>query len=100
MPQPGFKINDYTVTGISGKGVFASVVRAKKDGVEFAIKILRLTLDAMRLSGEREKQTVTLLNHVDPSESKSIIRLRTTFEFKGHLCLVYELMEMNLRETL
>jgi hypothetical protein len=41
-------INDYKVTGISGKGVFASVVRAEKEGCEYAIKILRLTLDVMR----------------------------------------------------
>lgn len=54
----------------------------------------------MRESGERERETVTLLNHVDPSESKSIIRLRDSFEFNNHLCLVYDAMEMNLRETL
>ena len=74
-------INGYKVTGVSGKGVFASVVRAEKDGSQYALKILRLTLDVMRESGEREKETVTLLNHVDPSESKSIIRLRDAFEF-------------------
>ena len=61
---------------------------------------MRLTLDVMRVSGEREKEAVSLLNHVDPSESKGIIRLRDNFEFNGHLCLVYEAMEMNLRETL
>jgi len=93
-------INNYKVTGLSGKGVFASVVRAEKEGTSYAIKILRLTLDVMRVSGEREIETVKLLNHVDPSESKSIIRLRDTFEFNNHLCLVYESMEMNLRETL
>jgi len=48
-------INDYKVVGISGKGVFASVIRAERNGIQYAIKILRLNMDVMRLSGEREK---------------------------------------------
>ena len=55
MPSPGFLINGYKVTGVFGKGVFASVVRAEKDGGQYAVKILRLTLEVMRESGEREK---------------------------------------------
>jgi serine/threonine-protein kinase PRP4 len=49
----------------------------------------------------KERETVTLLNHVDPGDNKHIIRLFDSFEFqKQHLCLVYELMDINLRETL
>jgi hypothetical protein len=32
LPSIGDLINGYTITGISGKGVFASVMRASKDG--------------------------------------------------------------------
>ena len=48
----------------------------------------------------KERETVTLLNHVDPGDNKHIIRLHDSFEFQKHLCLVYELMDINLRETL
>jgi len=93
-------LKDYKVVGYSGKGVFASVIKAEKDNVVYAVKILRLTLDAMRISGERERQALTLLNHVDPNQSKSIVRLVESFDFNNHLCLVFEALEMNLRETL
>jgi hypothetical protein len=51
-------INGYTITGISGKGVFASVVRAHKQGNNFAIKILRTTMEVMRMSGEKERGVI------------------------------------------
>jgi serine/threonine-protein kinase PRP4 len=75
-------------------------MRATKDGSEFAIKILRTRLEVMRASGEKEKAVVNLLNKVDPNDRKHIIRLRDSFDFKQHLCLVYECMNINLRETL
>ena len=59
-----------------------------------------MTMEVMRQSGERERDLVTLLNSVDRSDSKHIIRLKASFEFKGHLCLVYESMANNMRETL
>lgn len=33
-------------------------------------------------------------------DKRHIIRLLDTFEYNNHLCLVYECMEINLRETL
>lgn len=57
-------------------------------------------MEVMRQSGERERDLVTLLNNVDRSDNKHIIRLKNHFDFQGHLCLVYESMAQNLRETL
>ena len=54
----------------------------------------------MRQSGEKERQVVTLLNETDPHDNKNCIRLFESFDYNNHLCLVYELMEMNLREIL
>ncbi len=100
VPRIGSKIGSFIVTGVSGRGVFASVVRATKDNTPYAIKIIRVKLDVMRLAGDKERDTVTILNHVDPGDRKHIIRLHSSFDFKQHLCLVYELMDINLRETL
>lgn len=57
------------------------MVRATRNGVAFAIKIIRIKLDVMRQAGEKERDTVTLLNHVDPGDRKHIIRLYESFEF-------------------
>jgi hypothetical protein len=75
VPRIGSKIGEFLVTGISGRGVFASVIRATKDNNPFAIKISRVKLDVMRLAGEKERDTVAILNHVDPGDRKHIIRL-------------------------
>lgn len=100
IPKIGSFINGYQVTAISGRGEFALVVKATKSEQHFAIKIQRIKLDLMRHAMQKEKQTVTLLNHVDPGDNKHVIRLLDSFEFQRHLCLVYELMDINLRETL
>ena len=41
-----------------------------------------------------------MLNQSDIHDKKNCIRLKDSFEYNSHLCLVYECMEMNLRETL
>jgi serine/threonine-protein kinase PRP4 len=57
-------------------------------------------MDVMRQAGEKERDTVMLLNKVDPGDRKHIVRLYDSFDFQKHLCLVYELMDLNLRELL
>ena len=64
------------------------------------MKVIRIKLDVMRQAGEKERDTVTLLNKVDPGDRKHIVRLHDAFDFQKHLCLVYELMDLNLRELL
>ena len=54
----------------------------------------------MRASGEKEIRVAKLLSESDPKDRKHCIRLHDSFEYNSHLCLVYEFMEMNLRETL
>lgn len=54
----------------------------------------------MRESGEKEKEIVSILNKADHLDKKHIIRLLDSFEYNNHLCLVYECMDINLREAL
>ena len=92
----------YKVTDIAGKGVFSCVVRALKldSKEEVAIKIMRTKFEVMRISGLKECDIVRKLNQADPYDRKHCIRLHDTLEYQTHLCLVYESMGMNLRETL
>jgi|LauGreDrversion4_2_1035121.scaffolds.fasta_scaffold487369_1 serine/threonine-protein kinase PRP4 len=93
----------YKVKGIAGRGVFSCVVKATDtchpQQIEVAIKIIRM-FDIMRESGEKEREIVQMLNKADPGDKRNIVRLFDSFEYHNHLCLVYECLEMNLRETL
>lgn len=65
-----------------------------------AIKIIRTKMALMRVSGEKEIEVVKQLNNSDPKDKKHCVRLIEHFEYNNHLCLVYECLESNLRETL
>lgn len=93
----------YQVYSQVGKGMFANVVRARviagEDlGKEVAIKIVRYQ-ESMYRSGLKEVQILNKLKQADPDDRKHIIRLERTFEHRGHLCLVFEAMSMNLRDV-
>lgn len=52
------------------------------------------------MSGLKEKDILTTLNESDKHNKRHIIRLIDTFDHKKHLILVFELMEMDLRQVL
>ncbi|KAF2210204.1 hypothetical protein CERZMDRAFT_45754 [Cercospora zeae-maydis SCOH1-5] len=91
----------YAVEQQIGKGTFATVVRATdaQTGRKVAIKIACRN-DTMFKAGQKEMQFLNRLNDADNEDKKCIIRLLADFMHKGHLCLVFEGLEMDLRETL
>ncbi|GAA99695.1 hypothetical protein E5Q_06398 [Mixia osmundae IAM 14324] len=91
----------YHVHANLGKGMFSSVVKAKDhqaDGREMAIKIIR-SQESMYKAGQKEAGILRKLQETDPLDKKHIVRLDRTFEHRGHLCLVFESLSMNLREV-
>ncbi|PYH41384.1 putative serine/threonine protein kinase (Prp4) [Aspergillus saccharolyticus JOP 1030-1] len=89
----------YHVQQNLGKGMFSSVVRAtdSKTGGLVAIKIIRQN-DTMRKAGMKEIGILEQLREADPEDKKHVIRFERHFEHKGHLCMVFENLGMNLRE--
>ncbi|KAG8906242.1 U4/U6 small nuclear ribonucleoprotein prp4 [Tulasnella sp. 403] len=94
----------YQVFSSLGKGMFSAVVRARivqgeKDeiGKEVAIKIIR-SQESMYKAGLKEAAILNKLAAADPEDKKHLVRLHQTFEHRGHLCLVFESLSMNLRE--
>jgi serine/threonine protein kinase len=51
-------------------------------------------------SGEVEIQVVSLLNKHDPNDRRHCLRMFDNFRYNDHLCIVYECLEQNLRDTL
>ena len=91
----------YHVRQNLGKGMFSSVVRAtdSKTGNIVAIKIIRQN-DTMRKAGMKEIGILEQLHEADPDDKKHIIQFVRHFDHKGHLCMVFENLSMNLREVL
>lgn len=95
----------YQVFSSLGKGMFANVVRARviggesaDTGKEVAIKIIRCQ-ESMYKAGLKEVQMLNKLKQADPDDKKHVVRLERTFEHRGHLCLVFESLSMNLRDV-
>ncbi|KAJ5326688.1 hypothetical protein MYU51_001855 [Penicillium brevicompactum] len=91
----------YQVQQTLGKGTFAAVVRAldSKTGNLVAIKVIRNN-DSMRKEGMKEIKTLNLLHEAEHGGNKHIVKFERYFDHKGHLCLVFENLSMDLRELL
>ncbi len=91
----------YHVQQNLGRGMFASVVRARdtKTDHDVAIKIIRSN-ETMFKAGKKEIEILQDLFANDPDDKKHVIRLESSFEHKGHLCMVFENYTSNLRELL
>jgi serine/threonine-protein kinase PRP4 len=91
----------YQIQTTLGRGMFSGVVRAidittKKP---VAIKIMRNN-DALRKGGYTEIAILQKLNDADPENRKHIVKFERSFDYKGHLCMVFENLSLNLREVL
>ncbi|KAF3918312.1 hypothetical protein ABW21_db0205315 [Orbilia brochopaga] len=91
----------YHVQANLGKGMFSGVVRAMDTKSEklVAIKIIRNN-ETMRKAGQKEIDILKKLAAHDPEDRKHCVRLERSFDHKGHLCLVFENLNINLREVL
>ncbi|GJN72709.1 U4/U6 small nuclear ribonucleoprotein prp4 [Purpureocillium lilacinum] len=91
----------YKVQSVLGQGMFARVARAVNQETKkvVAVKIIRNNA-ALRKGALTEIAILKKLNDGDPSNKKYIVRFEQSFDHQGHLCMVFEGLEMNLREVL
>jgi len=99
----GEMISDrYLVLGSIGRGVFSTVLRCqdqKEEGAVVAVKIIRNN-DVMRKAAQRELDLLRALAAADPENRKHCVRLLAHLEHRQHVVMVFESLQMNLRETL
>ncbi|WFD15565.1 non-specific serine/threonine protein kinase [Malassezia arunalokei] len=90
----------YQIFAILGRGIFATVVRARdlqQNGREVAIKIARRQ-ETMYKAGMKEISILRRLSEADPDNKMFIVHFFTHFEHRGHLCMVFESLGLNLRD--
>ncbi|EPY51341.1 CMGC/DYRK/PRP4 protein kinase Prp4 [Schizosaccharomyces cryophilus OY26] len=91
----------YVVQSNLGKGMFSSVVNVmdQKTKASFAIKIIRNN-EVMYKAGMKEVSILERLQAADPEGRRHIIRYDRYFMHKNHLCMVFEMLSLNLRDIL
>jgi serine/threonine-protein kinase PRP4 len=91
----------YQVQSALGRGMFSGVARAVDISNKrlVAIKIMRNN-DALRKGGFTEIAILQKLNEADPENRKHIVKFERYFDHKGHLCMAFENLSLNLREVL
>lgn len=93
--------NRYMLEKIIGRGSFGQVVRAldTRENTHVAIKIIKNNSLYVEQALSEVRMT-SYLNSIDPDDQHSIMRLRDKFIFRGHQCLVLELLSFSLYDLL
>ncbi|KRX18877.1 Serine/threonine-protein kinase minibrain, partial [Trichinella nelsoni] len=91
----------YVIENLIGKGSFGQVVKAM-DTVEnchVAIKVIKNKRPFLN-QAQIEVQLLRMMNKLDENSKYYIVKLKTDFMWKSHLCLVFELLSYNLYDLL
>ncbi|KAF7258904.1 hypothetical protein EG68_03941 [Paragonimus skrjabini miyazakii] len=91
----------YEVIKVLGKGSFGQVVHAHDHltGMNVALKIIR-NEERFSKQAKEEIRILQALNEQDKENKHNIVRLLDHFIFRRHVCMVFELLDLNLYEIL
>ena len=91
----------YQVEGMLGKGSFGQVVQCRdhKTGGSAAIKIIR-NKKRFHTQALVEVKILQQLVEWDPEDRHYMVRMTEHFYFRGHLCIVTEMLSINLYELI
>ncbi|KAJ2551701.1 serine/threonine protein kinase, CMGC, dual-specificity, partial [Coemansia sp. RSA 1933] len=91
----------YEILEVLGKGSFGQVLHTRdhKTGEIVAIKIIR-NRKRFHHQAQVEVKLLECLRRWDPSGAHNILQMSESFYFRNHLCIVMELLSINLYEWL
>ena len=89
----------YEILKILGKGSFGIVCECfdHKEKEKIALKIIKNT-KSLSTQAEIEIKILNLINENDPQKNYHLVRIKDSFIFRGHVCIVTELLGVNLYE--
>ncbi|OJJ95910.1 hypothetical protein ASPACDRAFT_35463 [Aspergillus aculeatus ATCC 16872] len=94
--------NRYLILDVLGQGTFGQVVKCQnlKTGEVVAVKVIK-NKTAYFNQSMMEVSVLDLLNsRYDKNDDHHLLRLKDTFIHRQHLCLVFELLSVNLYELI
>ena len=91
----------YEVLDELGKGAFGKVYKAydHKNKEEVALKVLK-SKDVKNEQGLNEVHVLKIIKSFGDATQHNIIEYEDTFIFRNHICMTFELMDMNLYEVI
>ena len=91
----------YQVLGVIGNGSFGQVCKCldHKTKETIALKIIK-NKKKFHKQGMVEAKLLTVLQENDPKDSKHIVRSKSHFIFRNHICITFELLSINLYELI
>ncbi|KLT38386.1 kinase-like protein [Cutaneotrichosporon oleaginosum] len=91
----------YEVVGVLGKGSFGQVVHCRdhKSGGSVAVKIIR-NKKRFHTQALVEVKILQQIVDWDPEDKHYMVKMTDHFYFRGHLCIVTELLSINLYELI
>lgn len=89
------------VSRLLGQGTFGKVVEAydRRSKSRCAIKIIR-SVQKYRDASRIELRVLSTLAHNDPQNRNKCIHLRDCFDFRGHICIVTDLLGQSVFDFL
>jgi dual specificity tyrosine-phosphorylation-regulated kinase 2/3/4 len=87
----------YEISQMLGRGSFGQVARCidHKTGAQVAVKIIR-NKKRFYQQAQIEIRVLAHLRDRDPDGKYGIVRFIESFVFRGHVCITYELLSLNL----
>ncbi|KAL0074711.1 kinase-like domain-containing protein [Phycomyces blakesleeanus] len=92
----------YRIIDLLGQGTFGQVVKCEKLKTKelFSVKVIKNKAAYLAQSSMEVEILKQLSQRINPDDQDSILKFEESFTHKNHLCIVFELLSVNLYELI